>query len=164
NEDNESADENEDYNVDDKNEEQSDIEVKISKANITEKDFSDSNEFVNENTEIEELREWALSGNPTIPHTKLQALLAILRRRLLPQLPKYAKTFLGTTKASYNIQIFNNDGDEFIYFGTTNYLKQSINPNLQEEDIIHLITQPHKKRFFFRPGYLTMYIVCFWGR
>jgi len=42
-------------------------------------------------------------------------------------------------KVSYNIQIFNNDGDKFIYFGATNYLKQSINPNLHEEDIIHLM-------------------------
>jgi len=80
-----------------------------------------------------------LSGNLTISHTKLEALLAILRRRLLSQLPKCAKTFLGTTKVSYNIQIFNNDGDKFIYFGATNYLKQSINPNLHEEDIIHLM-------------------------
>lgn len=138
NEDNESEDsESEDYE-EDGNEVQSDVEVDIHEASIVEEDFHDFDEC-SENTEIEELREWALSGNPTIPHTKLEALLTILRRRLLPELPKCAKTFLGTTKAHYSIQKFNDEGSEFVYFGATNHLKQSINPDLHENDIIQLI-------------------------
>ena len=107
NEDNENADESEDY-VNDKYEEQNDIVVKISEANITEENFSNSDECKWKYWDRRTLR-MGLSGNLTISHTKLEALLAILRRRLLSQLPKCAKTFLGTTKASYNIQIFNNE-------------------------------------------------------
>lgn len=68
NEDNESEDsESEDYE-EDGNEVQSDVEVDIHEASIVEEDFHDFDEC-SENTEIEELREWALSGNPTILHT-----------------------------------------------------------------------------------------------
>ncbi|EZA53599.1 hypothetical protein X777_06928 [Ooceraea biroi] len=102
----------------------------IREASITEGDFSNSSEC--NDTEVEELREWALSENPTIPHTRLEPLLKSLKRRLLPQVPKCAKTFLGATTANYNIQNFNNDkGSEFIYFGVTNHLQQSINLDLQ---------------------------------
>lgn len=60
NEDNENADESEDY-VNDKYEEQNDIVVKISEANITEENFSNSDEC-KWNTEIEELWEWDCQG------------------------------------------------------------------------------------------------------
>jgi len=65
-----------------------------------------------------QLREWAIKSN--IPHTKLDLLLQILRRRLLPELPATAKTFLKINSAEYNIKKFYNDNGynvgEFIFW------------------------------------------------
>ena len=46
--------------------------------------------------EIEELQEWAVSR--CVPHETVDALLKILRRRLLPMLPKHAKALLKCEK------------------------------------------------------------------
>lgn len=128
-----SGDENEDQ---DKIEE---LELDIREASIDEDELEDCLE-TEEMNEIEELRQWALSGNPTIPHTRINSLLAILRKRLLPELPKNAKTFLDTSKAHYHLQQFDlNDGSEFVYFGMTKYLQSVINPNFHRDGIIHLI-------------------------
>lgn len=86
--------------------------------------------------EIEELRQWALNGNPTIPHTRINSLLAILRKRLLPELPKCAKTFLGTSEAHYHLQQFDNDGSEFVYFDMSKYLQSVINPNFHQDGVL----------------------------
>lgn len=132
------SEDNENENGENGNKEQTDVEMDVHEASIAEGDFSDSSEYYDR--EGEELREWALSRNPTIPHTRLKALLKMLRRRLLPQLPKCAKTFLGTTTANYNNQKFNNDKEsEFVYFGIANHLETSINPDLHEGDTIYLI-------------------------
>lgn len=56
--------------------------------------------------EVKELREWAATSD--IPHAKLDELLGILRKRLLPELPKSSKTFLKTSSAAYNLQKFDN--------------------------------------------------------
>ncbi|TGZ55795.1 Uncharacterized protein DBV15_11219, partial [Temnothorax longispinosus] len=69
-------------------------------------------EYNDEFDEITELRTWALSGNPTIPHTRLDELLRILRTRLLPNLPKCSKTFLKTASTNYDIQV-NEDSSEW---------------------------------------------------
>ena len=69
-------------------------------------------------TEIEQLREWAIEND--IKHNHLDKLLAILRRRLLPDLPKSSKTFLKTSSAKYTIvemEDSNGGEGEFVYFG-----------------------------------------------
>ncbi|KAJ8668022.1 hypothetical protein QAD02_009685 [Eretmocerus hayati] len=98
-----------------------------------------SAESVDEDPEIPQIRQWSLDSR--IPDKHLSPLLCILRQRLLPQLPKTAKTFLGTTKAVYEIEIMmdskNCDG-EFAYFGIEEWLKAYINVNLHPDFIIHL--------------------------
>lgn len=56
---------------------------------------------------------------------------------MLPELPKSAKTFLGTSKA--HLQQFDNDGSEFVYFGMSKYLQSVINPNFHQDGVINLI-------------------------
>ncbi|KMQ88857.1 hypothetical protein RF55_11584 [Lasius niger] len=135
--DNESND-NTEHGEENENEQQIDVKADIREASIVEDDFSDSFECYD--IEIEELREWALLGNPAISHFRLEALLKILRCRLLPQLPRCAKTFLGIT-SNYKIKKFDNDEEnEFIYFGLSNHLQLSVNPELHEgADTIYLI-------------------------
>lgn len=58
---------------------------------------------------------------------------------MLPELPKSAKTFLGTSKACYHHQQFDNDGNEFVYFGMSVYLQSVINSNFHTNAVIHLI-------------------------
>ena len=55
-----------------------------------------------EPSEVKQLRAWAITNG--IEQVDVEQLLKILRRRLLPELPKSAKTFLGTSSAEYNIQ------------------------------------------------------------
>lgn len=50
---------------------------------------------------IEELRSQAIECN--IQHNHLDKLLAILRKKLITNLPKSAKTFLETSTANYEI-------------------------------------------------------------
>ncbi|KYN15964.1 hypothetical protein ALC57_11792 [Trachymyrmex cornetzi] len=87
--------------------------------------------------EIAELRAWTLSKNPTIPHTRLDALLRILRVRLLPNLPLSSKTFLRTASVDYDVQI-HEDSSEFVYFGLKKILQMSINPNLHTNNVVNL--------------------------
>ena len=49
----------------------------------------------NEQNEVEQLRLWARDSK--VPLCHLDSLLVILRKRLLTELPKTDKTFLGTT-------------------------------------------------------------------
>ncbi|KYN28605.1 hypothetical protein ALC57_01997, partial [Trachymyrmex cornetzi] len=69
----------------------------------------DNEEF----NEIMQLRQWAMTSN--IPHTKLDSLLQILRKRLLPNLPANAKTFLKTNSAEHNIKQFYDDNGCSVY-------------------------------------------------
>lgn len=68
--------------------------------NIEDLSFLDGthfNEEIDEDDNVDEagaLREWAL--HYIIKHAALDKLLLILRKRLLPQLPKSSKTFLQT--------------------------------------------------------------------
>lgn len=69
------------------------------------------------NDEVTEICRWVISRN--IGQNALDDLLQILRRRLLPHLPKSAKTLLRTGAAAYNIQPMaaaNGTMEEFVYF------------------------------------------------
>lgn len=119
--------------------EDNDNEDDIREASMDEDEFDDVSE-AEEFDGIEALRDWALSGNPMLPHTRVESLLAILRRGWIPELPKCAKTFLGTSKFIYNVQKFNEKlGSEFVYFGIAESLRSSINPELHKNNLIELI-------------------------
>lgn len=93
----------------------------------------------NEASEIAEIRAWAVTCNISIKH--LDKLLNILRKKLLPQLPKSGKTFLETTKASYNIRPMHaadNTVGEFVYLGLEQRLASYINADIHVSNIIHL--------------------------
>lgn len=79
---------------------------------------------------IEELRSWAIECN--IQHNHLDKLLVILRKKLITDLPKSAKTFLETSTANYEIiDMEDNDSinpnGQFVYFSITEKLQQIIN-------------------------------------
>lgn len=90
--------------------------------------------------EITQLRQWAMESN--IPQTHLDKLLAILRKRMLPDLPASSKTFLKTSLAEYNIQKFKKtDGTEigeFVYFGIAKHLQRCVNPTLHKDNCLSL--------------------------
>ena len=68
-------------------------------------------------------------------------MLDILRPRLIPELPRSAKTFLGTSSAKYNMQAMQDcDGSqgEFVYFGIKNTLQQCIDINVHLKTTIFL--------------------------
>lgn len=69
--------------------------------------------------EMDEIRLWALECNISMIH--LKKLITILRRRLLPELPKDPRTFIQTKQSKFNIQdmedVYPGEMGEFIYFG-----------------------------------------------
>lgn len=84
--------------------------------------------------DVENLRKWALQNK--INHTALTQLLLILKKSWKPNLPKSAKTFLGTTNAKYNIQkIEDADGSigEFVYIGIAQGLQKCVNIDITDE-------------------------------
>lgn len=89
--------------------------------------------------EIKELREWALDCD--IKQASLDKLLNILRKRLLPQLPKNSKTFLNTN-INHNINnIYNEHSEEigqYVYFGLKEGIQQCINVNLHTDNELKL--------------------------
>lgn len=110
-------------------------------------EFNESNEYYecnidksqNDFNEINELRKWAVACNIRSAH--LDKLLLILRKRLLPQLPKSSVTFLNTTEAMYNIQIIKGAKDsigEYVYLGIENGLNRCVNPKVHTNDRILL--------------------------
>lgn len=87
---------------------------------ITNIDNSPEPSNVSNPPEVLQLREWAIKSN--ISQTHLSDLLVILNRRLLPELPNTAKTFLQTSQASYDIEEMedyaaNSEPGQFVYFG-----------------------------------------------
>ena len=84
---------------------------------------SDDNEGSQRYREVQELRQWAQSTK--IPLAHLSSLLGILRQRVMPLLPKAAKTFLNTNGVKYNIRSFgvidHLDGSEQAYLGITTW-------------------------------------------
>ncbi|KAJ8674946.1 hypothetical protein QAD02_010732 [Eretmocerus hayati] len=98
-----------------------------------------SDESIEEDPEIAVLRQWSLDSRR--PEKHLDSLLCILRRRLLPQLPKSAKTFLGTTDAVYEVEtIIDSKGSEgeFAYSGIEEGLRACINFDLHPDHKILL--------------------------
>lgn len=89
--------------------------------------------------EMKEIQEWAIETQ--ITHSHLDTLLKILRRRLLPNLPKSSKTFLGTSSSKYNIvQMEDADGSmgEFVYFGIEVHLKECVNVIAHKNKVLEL--------------------------
>lgn len=85
---------------------------------------------------IDKIRQWALI-NPPLPHTRLEQLMDILREQY-SDLPKSAKTFLGTNTTEHKIENFGKDG-EFAYFGIRTNLEKCINIKLHETNDIKLL-------------------------
>lgn len=89
---------------------------------------------------MELLRKWAIECN--IAHVHLDKLLAILRTKLLPDLPRTSKIFLKTISSNYEIRTiqdeYTNYLGEYVYFGIENSLKECINPELHTERTIFL--------------------------
>ncbi|XP_043464228.1 putative uncharacterized protein DDB_G0289963 [Leptopilina heterotoma] len=95
----------------------------------SDENFIDAIEDLEENEpdEIKELQSWAVEHG--IEQNSIDGMLKILRRRLLPELPKTAKTFLGTSTAEYEIkEMADLDGSmgEYAYFGIKNGLEECI--------------------------------------
>lgn len=92
-----------------------------------------NNPLISDDNEIKELRQWAV--NYRVKNNAVDALLNILRPRLLPQLPKCAKTLLKTSKASYDIRPMTDsrgrDG-EYVYIGIKNQILRHVNPEFHE--------------------------------
>ena len=90
--------------------------------------------------EVQELRDWAVESR--IEEVHLDKLLEILRRRLLPDLPKSSKTFLRTSNAKYTIiqmQDANGDDGEFVYFGIRKGLERCVDPETHTGENIELV-------------------------
>lgn len=88
---------------------------------------------------ITQIRNWAIINN--IQQKTLDELLAILRRKLLPGLPKSAKTFLHTQTARYNIREMkaaDNSSGEFVYLGLVKGLKMCVREDLHKNNKILL--------------------------
>lgn len=118
-------------------------------ASITEEEGEElQDRMLDFHDEEEELRAWSCTGNPLISHTRLDKLLKILRRRLLPGLPKSAKTFLQTTKAKYAIEKWDDNGNEFVYFGMREQLRKILNPRLHPDKIIYLFINADGMQLF----------------
>lgn len=68
--------------------------------------------------DAEKIKSWAI--NNKINQSAVQKLLLILRERLLPDLPKDARTFLNTSSAKYTIEPMEGKSvtpGEFVYYG-----------------------------------------------
>lgn len=59
-------------------------------------------------------------------------------RHQFPDLPKSAKTFLGTNSSEYKIETFEKD-EEFVYFGIKTNLEKCINFKFHETNDIELL-------------------------
>lgn len=82
-----------------------------------------------ENNEVEELKRWAVLC--AIKHSHLTKLLAILRRRVLPELPKTAVTLLGTKNPFEIIEFSDQNGNyEFVYFSIKRGLEMMMNTKI----------------------------------
>lgn len=92
-----------------------------------------------ESEETKQLRSLAVKSGMKQIH--VNEMLKILRRRLLPELPKSAKTFLGTNTAEYDIkEMYDSDGSmgEYVYFGIKKGISECINPNVHLKTTIFL--------------------------
>lgn len=91
--------------------------------------------------EIKDLQKWAVVRN--IAHVHIDELLQILRRRVLPDLPKSTKTLLKCDNKYNNhiepMKVSDGTDGEFIYIGMEDHLKTTVNPKLHDSDTLELI-------------------------
>lgn len=120
---------------DDDNDDEDDVDDNSDREDSEEEFISSDDEI--DFDEIQQLKQWALM-DPGIPHARLEQLLNILRQRLLPNLPKCAKTFLHTNEAHYLVETLDDDS-EFVYFGMKENLQRIININVHENHDISLV-------------------------
>lgn len=103
-------------------------------ASGDEDDFDvDANE---EYDEVEQLKIWAASSK--LSHTSIEGMLNILRKRIFPQLPLSAKTFLKTCSIKYDIEAIDNTS-QFVYFGLSDTLQRQVNTSLHYDNKIELL-------------------------
>lgn len=96
--------------------------------------------FESQDPEIKELQAWVVSTGT--PHKHMDALLKILRKRLLPNLPKSTRTFLKCNIKNYDIipmAVNNNSMGEFVYIGLENQLKVQVKEEFQDSNVLELI-------------------------
>lgn len=89
-----------------------------------------------DNNEIETLKSWAIEEN--VKFSTLDKLLGILRKRLIPELPKSSKTFLGISTDYQIIKMKDHSTEdisgEFVYMGISFGFESCIN-NFHEGNI-----------------------------
>lgn len=120
--------------ADEQEEIRSDISVSAREQDERGTDESESAAEEQETTVYDELRDWAIECN--VPHKNVDKLLAILRRRLLPNLPKSAKTFLETDSCPYLIN--QTEYGQLVYFGIKGGLQACVIEALHTENKIFL--------------------------
>lgn len=129
-----------DFEIDEFDVDESKVNTSQDDSEINESDVHESNVNTSQDDfEIDELRRWAVACN--IPSAHLDKLLLILRKRLLPQLPKSSVTFLNTTGAIYNIKAMKGVGNsigEYVYLGIENGLNGCVDPKVHTNDSILL--------------------------
>lgn len=87
------------------------------------------------------MRELAVTGS--MKQTTVKRMLAILRQRVLPELTKSLKSFLGTNPAEYDIQLMADmDAEtveaEYVYLGIEKGLLKCIDPEVHNKSTIFL--------------------------
>ena len=93
-----------------------------------------------ESPETKNIQAWVVDNN--IPHRYVDKLLPILKKRLLPDIPKCTKTLLKCDFTLENVEKMEaTDGTmgEFVYLGLQNSLKKKVNVTLHSEDLLELI-------------------------
>lgn len=96
-------------------------------------DDSDGGEVVDQDPEVDQLRAWAIIYN--VKATAVDALLAILGQRVLPNVCSSTKTLMRTTKARYVIETMDDskgNNAEFVYIGIEKQIKLHINPEFHD--------------------------------
>lgn len=123
-------------------------------------DGFNENMEVGEADEIRMIRTWVVCHK--VNAVAVDALLLILRNRLLPQLPKCSKSLLKTSKAEYKIEPIldskNEEQGEFVYIGIEKQIRQRINPNLHGNEIELIINIDGLK--LFRSSTKELWPIC----
>jgi len=117
----------------------SDVSLIEEVGQISNEDGEISEQERKKDSEILQLRKWAIECK--IPHAHLDKLLNIFRPRLLPNLPKSSKTCLRTSSAKYVITpMTDNDSSlgEFVYFSIKEGLMRCIDQKVHKKDTIYL--------------------------
>ena len=131
-------DDSDDTNVDDNISDEEDRSEEDSDDN-DENEGMHANLLAEEQDDVEALREWAIDGN--VSRILVTKLLAILRRRAMPNLPKTADTLLKN-RGNFEIVTVENSFQktaQYVYFGIAKGLVNCVNPILHPGGVIDLI-------------------------